>query len=289
MTLDWLAQLRANARLAGNGPRWPKAGGALLAMAFGLLAAPLAAQGLMPASGPEAATSPGTRAAHLECSTAAPVRQVSLSASASQELVEDELSVELNKVIQGRSPQEVQSELAQASRDALRVLADCVAPVAAQASSHACAVHVGQLAVTPRYKDAHLVGWEGHLDVSVRGQDTARVAAVPGQLPDWAVGHMAYELSAAARERAETQLQAQAIASFQAQAMATSQAFGFHGVEWCAINLAPTGGMSAAWPTPLLRANASMGSAAASEPSVAVLPGTRTITVSISGTIEMRP
>jgi predicted secreted protein len=98
------------------------------------------------------------------------------------------------------------------------------------------------------------------------------------------ISRVAYGLSKEAREKVEGELTAQAIARFRARAGEMSQQFGFGSFSVREVNV--TGAEAAVpGPVPMLRTAA----VASQEASLPVEAGKATVTVSVSGSVQMQP
>lgn len=206
-----------------------------------------------------------------------PQNVVSLSAQASVEVPRDWLSITLAATREAADAATVQLQLRQALDAALAEARKAARPGQAE-------VRTGQFAVSPRYAPkGGIAGWQGSAELTIEGRDVAAISALAGRLPTMAVSRITQGLSREAREKAEAEVAAQAIERFRARAEAYAKLFGFGAYT---IREVSVGGADA-MPVPL-RMNA-MALAAASDTAVPVEGGRATVTVTVSGSIQMTP
>lgn len=152
-----------------------------------------------------------------------PSQRVSLSASATVQVPQDELSMTLTTQREGANAQEVQSQLKTALDAALLV-------ARRQAQSPLMSVSTGRFGLSPRYdRNGKLVGWQGSAELVLQGRDFVRISQTAGLLQTLTVASVNFGLSAQLRQQAQAQAQSQAIEAFQKSASEIAKSFGFGG------------------------------------------------------------
>ncbi len=201
---------------------------------------------------------------------------VNLSASASVEIPRDLLSVTLSVAREGADAAAVQSSLKQAL-DAALVEAKKVA------KPGQLEVQTGNFALFPRYsKQGVISGWQGSAELVVEGRDMQAIAALTGRITSMTIARVGYNLSRELREKLEGDLAAQAIARYRAKAADYAKQFGYGGFSLREVNVASG---EPQFPQPMPRARAM---AASAEEALPVEPGKGTVTVTVSGSVQMK-
>lgn len=212
-------------------------------------------------------------------STAAPQNVVGLSASATHEVTRDELSITFSTTREGSDATQVQAQLKQALDAAL-----AEARKAARAGE--VEVQTGNFALYPRWSPkGGSNGWTGHAELVVTGRDTAAVSQLAGRIGTLTVARTAFTLSRAARQAAEAEVTAQAIARFKERAEQAARQFGFGGWTLREVQVQGSDAMFAA--PPVMRAQAAR--APGSEDALPVEAGKAQVTVTVSGTVQLSP
>lgn len=209
----------------------------------------------------------------------APVQQqISLSASGQVEAPQDWLTVRMGLTREGTDAAAVQNQLKAAIDAALTT-------ARAQARSRQMEVRSGAFGVSPRYgRDGKINGWQGSAEVVLEGRDVALITATAGKLPTLTVSSMGFSLSREARRQLESEVQAQAIERFRARAAEVTKAFGFASYTLGAVSISSTdeGGR------PMPRMMAMEAKAAMADAPLPVEAGTDTVSVTVSGSINVR-
>lgn len=221
-----------------------------------------------------AAASPVALAQALEV----PANVVSLSASGHLEVPQDWLTVVLSTTREGSDAGTVQNQL--------KVAVDAALAIAQpQAKPQQLEVRTGNLRLYPRYgSNGRISGWQGQAEVVIEGRDIANVSAVAGRVQTLTVSNMGFSLSREARQALESQVQAQAIERFRARASEIAKGFGFSGYTLRDVSVS-----SADMPErPMPRMMAMEAKAAASDAAIPVAAGTSTVSITVSGAIQMR-
>jgi predicted secreted protein len=207
-----------------------------------------------------------------------PANIVSLSASGHMEVAQDWLTVVLGTTKEGSDPVTVQNQLKQAVDAAL-------AAAQGQARPQQLEVRTGNLRLFPRYgSNGRISGWQGQAEVIIEGRDIARIGEVSGRIQSMTVSSMGFSLSREARLALESQVQTQAIERFRARATEVAKGFGFAGYTLREVSVG-----SADMPErPVPRMMAMEAKAAASDMAIPTAAGTATVSITVSGAIQLR-
>jgi predicted secreted protein len=203
---------------------------------------------------------------------------LNLTSSATVEVPRDLLQITFSTTRDGADPNAVQSQLKQALDAALAEARKAAKPGQVD-------VQTGAFSLTPRYssKGNTITGWQGTAELVVEGRDIAAISQLTGRITTLTVGRAAYALSREAREKAEADASAQAIARYRAHAAEYARQFGYSGYSIREVNVMSND----AAPPPRPMAMRSMAVAQASE-DLPVEAGRTTVTVSVNGTIQMK-
>jgi predicted secreted protein len=212
-----------------------------------------------------------------------PTNVVSLSASASAELAHDWLTIVLSTSRDGADAGAVQAQLKQALDAALTEARKLAKPGQVE-------VQTGGFSLMPRYANnaktggpPTIAGWTGSAELILQGRDTAAISQLAGKVQSMTVSRVGFALSREAREKVEAEVTAQAIARFRTRADAVAKAFGMSGYTLREVSV---GGDDAGQPVPrpMLRAQASFAGADSALP---VEAGKATVTISVSGAVQL--
>lgn len=208
-----------------------------------------------------------------------PSNVVQLQASGSVDVPQDWLTVRLNTTREAPDAATVQNQLKQATEAALASLRTQVRPGEFE-------VRTGSFGVYPRYASAgKIAGWHGSAEVIIEGRDIERISTAAGKVPGLTVGQMGFSLSREARRKMESQVQAMAIDRFKARAAEIAQGFGFTGYQLREVSVSaadePVRPMYA-------RPMAMEAKAAMSDAPIPVEAGTSTVSVTVSGSVQLR-
>ncbi|MDE2145337.1 MAG: SIMPL domain-containing protein [Burkholderiales bacterium] len=211
---------------------------------------------------------------------------VVLAASASTEVPEDWLTVVFTARREGSDAAAVQAQLRQA-------VAAALVPARAVAQPGQIEVQTGGFSLAPRYAPPRpaaaagpvIAGWQGSAELVVQGRDIAGIAALTGRIHSMSIGRVGFSLSRQARERVEAETTAQAIERFRARAAMVARQFGFGGytLREATLSTEPSGPQPL--PMPMMRA---MAAPEAAEPALPVEAGKATVTVSVSGSVQLK-
>lgn len=205
---------------------------------------------------------------------------VSFSASATEELVQDQMTVTLQVIKEGAVASEVQTSL-KATLDAALVEArKAVQP------HGGLDVKTGSFSVSPRYGNGKINGWQGSAQLVIEGTDTARISQLAGKLTQLNVVGVGYGLSRNLREARESALTSQAIARFRSRAQQMAQDFGFKSYTLGDVSVSSTDPGFEGRPVMYAMRAKAMDMADAPLP---VEPGKGVLSVTVSGQVVLRP
>ena len=201
---------------------------------------------------------------------------VNLSTSASVEVPRDVLSVTLTAARDGTDAAAVQGALKQALDAALTEAKKVVRPGQLD-------VQTGNFSLFPRYgKQNVITGWQGSAELVVEGRDMQAIAALSGRIASMTVARVGYNLSREVRESLEGELASQAIARYRAKAADYAKQFGYSGFTVREVSVSSS---EPNFPPPVARMRAM---AAASDEALPLEPGKGTVSVMVSGSVQMR-
>ncbi len=205
-----------------------------------------------------------------------PQNVLQLQASATVEVQQDLLTINLTTAREGTDPVQVQSQL-KAALDA------ALAEARRNAQPGQMDVRTGNFALYPRHnRDGKMSGWTGTAELILEGRDFGRITQTAGRIQTLTLGGVNFSLSREQRARVETQAQAQAIERFKAKATELAQGFGFSGytLREVAVNANDQGFQ------PRMRVQAMEAKAAMAD--VPVEPGKAAVVVTVSGSVQLR-
>jgi predicted secreted protein len=207
---------------------------------------------------------------------AQPSGVLSLAAQASADVPQDVVDITLFFEQEAQDPASLTSVLNQRADAALRQ-AKGVDNVTA---------HSGSFTVYPSTdRDGRISAWRGRTEVVLESKDFAAASKLAGKMSDsMQVGSVTFSLSPEAQRAAEQKLSTQAIASFKQQAQSSAQAFGYSGYAIREVNIGHNG--SSPRPVMMMAARNMSADAKMSAP-MALEGGTSTVTVNVSGSVQM--
>jgi predicted secreted protein len=207
---------------------------------------------------------------------AQPSGVLSLAAQASADVPQDVVDITLFYEQEAQDPASLTSVLNQRADAALRQ-AKGVDNVTA---------HSGSFTVYPSTdRDGRISAWRGRTEVVLESKDFAAASKLAGKMSDsMQVGSVTFSLSPEAQRAAEQKLSTQAIASFKQQAQSSAQAFGYSGYAIREVNIGHNG--SSPRPVMMMAARSMSADAKMSAP-MALEGGTSTVTVNVSGSVQM--
>ncbi|WP_213296977.1 SIMPL domain-containing protein [Paraburkholderia sacchari] len=206
-----------------------------------------------------------------------PAGVLSLSAQASAEIPQDVVTITLFYEQEAKDPASLTATLNQRADQALQK-AKGVTGVTARS---------GQFSIYPSTdRDGRISAWRGRTEVVLESHDFAAASKLAGDIASvMQVGNVQFSLSPEAQRAAEQKLSGQAIASFREQAAANARAFGYSGYTVRDVNVGHQGVM----PRPMMMMSArAMSADAKAAPPMPLEGGTSTVTVNVSGSVQMK-
>jgi len=207
-----------------------------------------------------------------------PQNVLQLQTSGTVEVQQDLLQMRLTTARDGTDPAAVQSQLKSALDAALNEARKTAQPEQMD-------VRTGNFAIYPRNnRDGKITGWTGTAELVLEGRDFARITQAAGRIQSMTLGGVSFGLSRDQRAKVETEAQAQAIERFKAKAGELAKAFGFAGytLREVAVNASEPGFV------PRMRMQAADAKVSSMESAVPVEPGKSAVTVTVSGSVQLR-
>jgi predicted secreted protein len=200
---------------------------------------------------------------------------VSLTASASQEVTKDTLSVALTTTREATDAATVQTGLKQALDVALAEAKKIAKPGQIN-------VQTGNFSVFPRYTQKGAInGWQGTAELVVEGRDVTGIAQLTGRITTLSIARVSTQLSKEQREKLEADVAAQAIAAYRAKAADYARQFGYTGYTIREVNV---GTNEPVYAPQTFRAKAM---SAPADEALPVELGKGTVTVSVNGSVQL--
>ena len=210
--------------------------------------------------------------------TMAPHNVVQLSSTGSVDVQQDLLVLTLSTTRDGKDAATVQSQLRQALDAATLEARRRVEPGQMD-------MRTGSFSLNPRYgQNNQISGWQGSVELVLEGRDFARITHTAARVTTMTIGNVAFDLSREQRAKVERDAQGQAIENFKAKAADLTQAFGFSGftLREVAVN------SNSYAPGPRPRMMAMEAKSAMADAPITVEAGKSTVTVNVSGSVQMR-
>jgi predicted secreted protein len=207
-----------------------------------------------------------------------PQNVLQLSAAGTVDVTQDLLVVSLTTTREGTDANTVQSQLKIALDAAL-------AEARKSAQPGQLEVRTGNFGLSPRYAPLGKInGWQGSAELVLEGRDFARITQAAARVTTMTVGSVGFGLSREQRAKVESDAQSIAIERFKAKAGELAKGFGFGGytLREIAVNSNDFG------PMPRMRAMAAGMVPAASEMPMPVEAGKAAVTVTVSGSVQLR-
>lgn len=206
----------------------------------------------------------------------APTQHVSLAASASVQVPQDLLTVSLSVLREGTDAHHLQTQINTALEAALQMARRDAQPGQME-------VRTGQFGITPRYgRDNKLTGWQGSAELVLEGRDFTRITETAGKLPMLTVASINFSLSREQFQTAQAKAQAQAIAQFRSRALEVAKGFGFTDYTLVEVRV------GAETPAPMMRQRMLAASSMAADAPIAAEGGTSSVTVTVSGSVQLK-
>lgn len=208
-----------------------------------------------------------------------------LSASASQEVSRDTLSLSFSTTKEGADATQVQNQLKKALDEALAEARKIAKPGQVE-------VQAGNLGLYPRYAEVktpsgthnQISGWQGTVEMQVQGRDMVAISQLSGRIKSLSINRVSYGLSPEARDKVEAQVVAQAIDLYKAKAALYAQQFGYRGYQIAEVSVgseAPPMVTEAVTVSRMKVMAAPMGEA------LPVESGKATVSTTVQGTVQM--
>ena len=212
---------------------------------------------------------------------AAPVPHnvVQLSASGSVDVQQDLLVLTLSTARDGKDAAMVQSQLRQA-------LDAAVLEARRHAEPGQMEVRTGNFSLFPRYsQNIQISGWQGNTELVLEGRDFARITSTAARITSMTIAQVAFSLSPQQRSKVERDAQTLAIENFKTQAADLTRAFGF--ADYTLREVSVNSNSYAPGPRPRMMAMEAKSAMVGDSP-IAVEAGKSTVTVNVSGSVQMR-
>ena len=204
---------------------------------------------------------------------------VSLSSSATVEVTKDLLTISLATTKEGQDAAGVQSQLKQALDAALAEAKKSVKPGQLD-------VQTGNFSLQPRYTNKGVInGWLGTAELVVEGRDMQAIGQLTGRITTLTISGVSYNISRELREKTEGEVAAQAIARYRAKAADYARQFGYAGYAVREVNV-QSNDVGPIRPMPTFSRAKAL--SATSDEALAVEPGKGSVTVTVSGTVQMK-
>lgn len=206
-----------------------------------------------------------------------PQNVLQLSATGTVEVQQDLLSLSLTTTREGPDASTVQSELK-------RALDTALSDARRAAQPRQLDVRTGNFGLYPRYNQAGKIsGWHGTAELVLEGRDFARITQTAGQIQTMTVGGVGFGLSRELRAKVESDAQAIAIERFKGKAAELARGFGF---EAYSLREVSVGANEPGMPRPVRSMAQAM--PASAEMAVPVEAGKSAVTVTVSGSVQLR-
>jgi predicted secreted protein len=204
---------------------------------------------------------------------------LTLSSSASVEVVRDVLGISFSTQHEGPDAAAVQTQL-------MRSLEPALAEARKIAKPGQVEVSTGEFSVYPRHSpNGGATTWQGSVELRVEGRDTDALTRLVGRITTLSVARVGYSLSREAREKVQAEVSARAIARFRSQAESYAKAFGFSAYSLRQVELSTNeSGMP---PVPVFR-SARGAPMMAAEAALPVEASKASVSTSVSGTVQMK-
>lgn len=204
---------------------------------------------------------------------------VQLSTNAAIETQQDILSITMSATREAADANTVQTQLKTALETAL-------IEAKKNASPGQLDVRTGNFSLYPRYgKDNKINGWQGGTELVLEGRDFAKISSLAGKIQTLTVGNVAFSLSREQRNKVESEAQLIAIERFRSKAGEIAKSFGLS--SYTLREVAVSAGDQGFIPRPNFR-GLQQANAMAAEAAVPVEAGKSTVTVTVSGSIQLR-
>ena len=213
----------------------------------------------------------------------APQNVVQLSADGSVDVQQDLLVLTLDTTRDGKDANAVQAQVREA-------LDKAVLEARRAAEPGQMDVRTGNFSLYPRYsqgtngQSGQINGWQGSAELVLEGRDFARITQTAARINSMTIRQVAFDLSREQRTKVERNAQTQAIENFKAQAADLTRAFGFGSYTLREVSV--NSNSQSPGPRPRMMAMQSKSAMEDASP-IAVEAGKSTVTVNVSGSVQM--
>ncbi len=207
-----------------------------------------------------------------------PSNIVQLSADASVDVLQDILTISMSVTREATDANTVQTQLKNALDAALT-------EAKKTAQTGQLDVRTGNFSLYPRYgKEGKINGWQGTAELVLDGRDFAKISATAGKIQTLTIANVSFGLSREQRQKIEAEAQTQAIEHFRAKATNIAKSFGLtaYALREVSVNAGNQGY------TPRPRVVAMEMRMDAANAAVPVEAGKSTVTVTVSGSVQLR-
>ncbi len=207
---------------------------------------------------------------------------VQLSATGSVDVQQDLLVLTLSTARDGKDANAVQAQVREA-------LDKAVVEARRAAEPGQMDVRTGNFSLYPRYstgangQDRQINGWQGSAELVLEGRDFARITQTAARVGSMAIQQVAFDLSREQRAKVERDAQVQAIDNFKRQAAELTRAFGFGSYTLREVSV----NSDSFAPGPRPRLVAMQAKSFTEDAPIAVEAGKSTVTVNVSGSVQM--
>lgn len=207
---------------------------------------------------------------------APPQNVLQLAASGTVETQQDLLSLTLSTTREGSEPAAVQSQLKVALEAALTEARKAAVPGQLD-------VRTGNFALYPRHSQGGTIAsWQGTAEIILEGRDFGRITQTAGRIRTMTLGGVSFALSREQRAKVEGEAQTLAIERFKAKAAELAKGFGF--TSYTLREIAVNANDQGFGPRPRMAAAA----AGQADMAVPVEAGKSAVTVTVSGSVQLR-
>ena len=208
-----------------------------------------------------------------------PRNVVQLSAAGSVDVQQDLLVLTLSTARDGKDAAVVQSQLRQA-------LDAAVLEARRNAEPGQMDIRTGNFSLHPRYsQNSQITGWQGNTELVLEGRDFSRITNTAARITSMTIAQVAFSLSPQQRSKVERDAQTLAIENFKTQAADLTRAFGF--ADYTLREVSVNSNSYAPGPRPRMMAMEAKSDMVGGSP-IAVEAGKSTVTVNVSGSVQMR-
>ncbi|AWB35794.1 SIMPL domain-containing protein [Orrella marina] len=210
-------------------------------------------------------------------SVAAPSAPVAeISATVSAEVQQDQVQIVLSAQVQDDSAAAVNQRLTEMIDQAKSRIGN----------PSGLRVSTGNVQTYPRYDDnGKISGWQGRADLVLRSNDVSLSASSADKVADLlALSGVSFSLSDQARRAEQSRLMDSVAHAFREKATTTARVFGYSSFSIQSLNISDSGEMS--MPRPFVMA--AVASDRAEKAGLTLVPDVQTVSVTVSGLIELR-